>query len=255
LIGNAVGTAIPFLFACYALRRRWILSVMVLCIAGLYYPVTLTKLSLFEPIWLLLLAVLALVARPRTAVILSLLIPIMVALAAYSAGAHFLFGTLSLRLFAIPPVSLEHYFDFFSQHPLTNFCQISWLKSVMSCPYSGELGVVFADTYRLGNLNASPFATEGVASVGTLWMPISMFVCGVILSVGNTISAGLPKKMVFISAAMVPVILLSVPLSTVWLSHGLALLFLLWWLTPRDYFYTPSAADRPSSEPLSVTTD
>jgi hypothetical protein len=91
-----------------------------------------------------------------------------------------------------------------------------------------------ANAYHIGSMNASLFATEGVASVGPLWMPLAGLVCGLIIGLGNKIAAGLPGRFVLISGAIVPHTLLNVPLSTTFLSNGLALLMLLWWVTPRD---------------------
>jgi hypothetical protein len=147
-----------------------------------------------------------------------------------------IFALLNFRLLAIPASSLEHYFAFFSDHSLTNFCQIKLLKSVIACPYSDQLGVVMANQYHLGNMNGSLFATEGVASVGPMFAPLSALACGLVIALGNKVSAGLPLRFVLISAAIIPHILLNVPLSTTLLSNGLGLLMLLWFVTPRDYF-------------------
>jgi hypothetical protein len=172
-------------------------------------------------------------------VILSLLIPTAVGLLArpfHSDIAYAVFGFLSFRMLAIPSISLDHYYVFFSDHPLTHFCQLSFTKGIMDCPYPDQLGVVLSNWFRLGNLNASLFATEGVASVGPLFAPISALVCGLVLAIGNKVSADLPKPFIFVSAAAIPHILLNVPLATTLLSHGLGLLFLLWYVTPPDYF-------------------
>jgi hypothetical protein len=84
-----------------------------------------------------------------------------------------------------------------------------------------------------GNLNASLFSTEGIASVGPLFAPIPIMVCGLVIGFANRLSAGLPPRFVLISGSVIPHILLNVPLTTTLLSHGAALLFLLWYLTPR----------------------
>jgi hypothetical protein len=104
----------------------------------------------------------------------------------------------------------------------------------MSCPYPDQLGVVFANAYRLGNMNASLFATEGVASVGLIWMPLAALVCGFVFAVTNKVSAGLQPRFILISGAMIPIMLMNVPVSTMLLSNGLALLIVLWWLAPRS---------------------
>jgi hypothetical protein len=124
---------------------------------------------------------------------------------------------------------------FFSDHAFTGFCQISALKAIIACPYRDQLGVVMANQYHLGNMNASLFATEGVASVGPLFAPIAALACGFVIAIGNKVSAGLPPGFILISAAVVSHILVDVPLSTTVVSKGLGVLTLLWYLTPRNW--------------------
>jgi hypothetical protein len=87
-----------------------------------------------------------------------------------------------------------------------------------------------------GNFNASLFATEGIASVGLLLAPVSVFVCGLVIALGNRLSAGLPPSFILVSGAILPQVLLNVPFSTALLTHGAAFLFLLWYITPRSMF-------------------
>jgi hypothetical protein len=84
-------------------------------------------------------------------------------------------------------------------------------------------------------MNASLFATEGIASVGPLFAPIAALACGLVIALGNKVSAGLPPGFILISAAVISHILLDVPLSTTLVSKGLGALMLLWYLTPRDW--------------------
>ena len=101
--------------------------------------------------------------------------------------------------------------------------------------------------YKLGAFNASLLATEGIASVGFYLAPIAVLACGLIVGIANRLSSGLPARFILLSGAMLPQILLNVPFSTVLLSHGAALLFLLWYLTPRTMFEAaPPAIDAPS---------
>jgi hypothetical protein len=144
------------------------------------------------------------------------------------------FGTVNFRAFAIPSSALDHYNDFFSTHQLTYFCQLSFLQEIANCPYSDQLAIVLADAYRLGNFNASLLATEGIASLGPLLAPLSILICGLILGLANRLSAGLPDRFILLSGAAFPQILLNVPLTTTLLSHGAALLFLLWYIVPRQ---------------------
>ena len=103
-------------------------------------------------------------------------------------------------MLAFPGVALERYFDFFAHHDLTHFCQIGIVRSFTGCPYQFQLGAEMESHYHMGNLNGSLFATEGIASVGPILAPLSALVCGLILSIGNSVSAHLPKRLVATSA-------------------------------------------------------
>jgi hypothetical protein len=244
-IGASSNALLPFAFACFFIRGyRW-RAAAALVLLLLFYPITLTKVSLFAPFWLLFLATLATLFEARIAVLLSLSLPALlgVLFVPFEANGviskiHFLdyFGTVNFRMLAVPSVALDMYNDFFSRHELTHFCQMQFLKPFVSCPYSEYLSIVMSKNYQLGNVNASLFATEGIASVGLKWAPVSIFVCGLIVALGNRLSAGLPPKLVLLSAGVLTQILLNVPLSTSLLSYGAGLLFLLWYVTPREVF-------------------
>jgi hypothetical protein len=149
---------------------------------------------------------------------------------------------------AIPSVAMDVYNDFFSSHELTHFCQISFLKPVMHCPYQDQLSVVMNGAYPFGYFNASLFATEGIASVGRLFAPVATFVCGLVIALGNRLSAGLPAEFILISGAILPQAFLNVPLTTVLLTHGAGILFLLWYVTPRSLFQQTSVAQAVSQD-------
>jgi hypothetical protein len=110
------------------------------------------------------------------------------------------------------------------------------LKPFVNCPYIDPLSIVMANAYHVGNLNASLFATEGVASVGLVMAPLVVLACGLAISLGNRLSAGLSPRFILISGALLPNILLNVPLTITLLTYGAAVLFLLWHVTPRAMF-------------------
>ena len=181
----------------------------------------------------------------RIAVVLSLLVPLLAGLAlitAFGERAALYFSTVNFRMIAIPSIAIDVYNDFFSSHDLTHYCQISVLKPVMHCPYQDQLSIVMERTYKLGFFNASLFATEGVASVGILFAPVATFACGLVIALGNRLSAGLPAEFILISGAILPLVFLNVPLTTVLLTHGAGILFLLWYVTPRVLFEQASVA-------------
>jgi hypothetical protein len=255
-IGATSNALLPFAFACFVTRRNHWRAVAVLLLLLLFYPITLSKLALFAPFWLLFTALLSRFIEARTAVVLSLFLPtlagvILAFLVDTGALTHDLmmkyFNVVNYRMIAFPSIAIDIYNDFFSTHRHTYFCQISFLKTLVDCPYKDPLAIVMANAYQLGNLNASLFATEGIASVGLVMAPFAVFACGLVIAVGNRLSAGLPPRFIMISGALLPHVLLNVPLTISLLTYGAAALFLLWYVTPRTLFEPKPSASLPAS--------
>lgn len=239
LVGITTSSLLPFAFAGFIARKAFWRAGAVLILLFFFYPVTLSKLSLFTPCWLVALLILSKLVEARLVVILSLLAPVLAGvllLRLLGEHAASYFTIVNFRMIAIPSVAMDVYNDFFATHELTHFCQISVLKRLVACPYQDQLSVVMQQAYKLGYLNASLFATEGIASVGGRYAPVAAFACGLVIALGNRLSAGLPSGFILLSAAVIPQVLLNVPLTTVLLTHGMGLLFLLWYVTPRSIF-------------------
>jgi hypothetical protein len=244
-MGATSDAMLPFAFAAFVARGdRWRAAAALLLLL-LLYPITLSKLVLFAPFWLLFLALLGRFFEARTTVVLSLLLLVsagVVLALLYSADILSFpsmigyFSAINFRMIAFPSIALDVYNHFFSTHDHTHFCQILFLKPFVTCPYSDYLSVMMARTYQLGNLNASLFATEGIASVGPILAPLAGFGCGLLISLINRLSSGLPSKFILLSGGILPQVFLNVPLTTTLLTGGAALLFLLWYVTPRTMF-------------------
>ena len=252
LIAITSSTLLPFAFACYVTRKDTWRAVAVLLLLTFYYPITLSKVALFAPAWLVMVMMFSRFFEARLTVILSLLAPLVVGLILfglfesralpYEATIPY-FGIVNFRMVAIPSIAMDFYNDFFFRHDVTYFCQMRVLKPLMSCPYQELLSSVIFNEYGIGgNFNASLFATEGIASVGMVFAPVAVFGCGLILAVGNRMSAGLPPRFVLLSGAILPQILLNVPLTITLLTHGALFLFLLWYVTPRTMFEQQESA-------------
>ena len=244
-MGNWVNALLPFAFACYLVLGKPLRAFATLVLLCLFYPITLTKLTLFAPFWLAFLWLLGRFFEARVAVVLSLLLPLLIGdglLPLLASGVishdHFIgyFGTINFRMMAVPSIALDLYNDFFSRHELTHFCQIQILKQFVACPYNEYLSVIMSRVYNLGAVNASLFATEGIASVGPKLAPLSALACGMVIGLANRLSAGLPPRFILLSGGLLLQILLNVPLTTSLLSNGAAVLFLLWSIMPREIF-------------------
>jgi hypothetical protein len=238
LVGMVSSALLPFAFAGFAMRKAYWRAGAVLFLLLFFYPITFSKLALFTPFWLVAMLLLSKLVEARVTVVLSLLVPILAGIlliSLFKEHAALYFSIANLRLVAVPAIAMDVYNDFFSRHDLTYFCQISALKQFMHCPYQDQLSIVMERAYKLGNFNGSLFA-EGIASVGPLFAPAAVFICGLVIALGNRLSAGLPAGFILISGAIIPQILLNVSLTTVLLTHGAGLLFLLWYVTPRAIF-------------------
>lgn len=238
LVGMTSGALLPFAFAGFVMRNAYWRAAAAVLLLLCVYPVVFSKTALFAPLWLVFMLALSRLFEARAAVVLSLLLPLAVSLALivlFGIAAAPIYALVSFRMVAVPSVAIGVYSDFFSSHDLTYFCQISPLKAVMSCPYHEQLSLVMEKAYKLGNFNASLLA-EGIASVGLTFAPVAVLAAGLVVAIGNRLSAGLPATFVMLSGALVPQLLLNIPLSTVLLTHGAGLLFLLWYITPRTIF-------------------
>ncbi|MCK1393520.1 hypothetical protein [Bradyrhizobium sp. 1] len=243
-IGITLGALLPFAFACFVERGANIPACATLLLILSFYPITLTKTTMFAPFWLAFLWLLTSHMEARRVVILSLLIPLLVGVLVallYYAGvvslAHLIdyFGSVNFRMIAFPSISLDVYNDFFSRHEVTHFCQISLIRSYIGCPYAEQLPAILARNYPVGNINASLLATEGIASVSTAWTPLSALLSGLILSLGNCTSNRLPPRFVILSSGVLVQTLLNVPLSILLITNGAAAIFLLWYITPSPW--------------------
>ncbi|WP_247525786.1 hypothetical protein [Bradyrhizobium sp. 199] len=241
-IGITSGALLPFAFACFLRVRMRLRATLCLVLLALFWPITLSKTSLFAPLWLMFLVGLSRILSIRMAVIASLLLPLalgVLAAALYARGLlpertfYTYFGTVNFRMAALTSSALDFYNDYFSRNDLMYFCQIGLIKSFVTCAHQEQLSVVMQNAYHIGNFNASLFATEGIASVGMTFAPLAALGCGLLISLGNRASAGLPGDFVLISGGMMLNILMNVPLSVALVTHGALILSLLWYVTPR----------------------
>jgi hypothetical protein len=237
-----IGALLPFAFAWFAMHRRYGLAALSIVLIVAFYPMLLNKTVAFAGVWLPFLFILFSLIEARRATVLSLLLPMLVGLIVFlltyvglpNKIFALVFGGVNYRMLAFPAMALDRYLDFFAHHDLTHFCQIGIIRHFTGCPYQFQLGAEMESHYHMGNLNGSLFATEGIASVGPMFAPLSALVCGLILSIGNSVSAHLPKRLVVTSAGVAMQVLVNVPLSASLLSNGLSLLFLLWYVTPAE---------------------
>ena len=246
LFGITSTALLPFAFAMFVEKRALWRAAAVLLLLVLFYPVTLTKTAFFAPAWLLVMLAASRLLQPKTTLTVTMLVPVaigLVLLGLYNTGlisfqaAPSYFRVVNLRMIAIPSLAMDYYNFFFARHDLTFFCQVRAVKATIGCAYQDELPAVIYNAFGIGgNFNASLFSTEGVASVGPFFAPLSALICGLIFGLGNRMSAGLPPRLILISGALAAQTFLNLPLTIGMVTYGGALLFLLWYVTPRTIF-------------------
>ncbi len=246
LFGITSNALLPFAFAMFVEKRALWRAAAVLLLLVLFYPVTLTKTAFFAPAWLLVVLAVSRFLQPKTTITITMLVPVaigLVLLGLYTTGfinfeaAPSYFRVVNLRMIAIPSLAMDYYNYFFARHDLTFFCQVRIVKATLGCPYQEELPTVIYNAFGIGgNFNASLFSTEGVASVGPFFAPLSALICGLIFGLGNRMSAGLPPRLILISGALAAQTFLNLPLTIGMVTYGGVLLFLLWYVTPRTIF-------------------
>jgi hypothetical protein len=229
-------SVLPFALAWFVSRRRWLHAGMAAIIMMAFFPMLLSKVVLFSPIWTIVLFVLFSRLEAKLAVVISLAVPLIVTALIYrlSPSTWMPFFVVDIRMIATPSIAIDRYLAFFADHPLTHFCQINMVGHLTGCPYTEQLGVIMHGVYNEGNFNASLFATEGIASVGPLLAPLVTFLCGLVIAAGNVASSRLSPAFVAASSGVFLNVLMNVPLSTSMLSNGGILLFALWSLTKRQ---------------------
>jgi hypothetical protein len=250
LTGSLTGGVLPFAFAYFACQRRYAMAAIAIALNASFYPFVLNRTLLFAVVWLPFLFLVFEFFKPKRAAVFALLVPMAISLVIYKIepdGNHgfrlsnYLFDLTNYRMFAIPAMAMDRFSDFFAHHELTHFCQIRFLAAISEgCAYMSPLSTVMEEHYHAGKITASLFGTEGIASVGVWLAPLSALVCGLILSIGNSVSARLSPCLIAVSSGLVVQSLVNTPLSTNILSSGLLVLFLLWLLTPEPAPKSPA---------------
>ncbi len=210
---------LPYLFAHFASRHRLDRGGRAsLLLALCFYPVVNNKTILLLPIWLPFLFWLFGHGSIRGwPTVLAFLIPLIIGLVAFLVLAadkdYVVFSAINLRFIAIPSLALDHYADFFAHRELTHFCQVSILRHLRGLPPMANSDRRSAPSIATAISNASFLATEGIASVGLAFAPVSAFVCGVILSAGSMASRHLSPRFIAVSSGIAVQAIMNVPLT------------------------------------------
>jgi len=143
------------------------------------------------------------------------------------------FTLMNYRLFSVPAVAFNVYYNFFQTHPLTYWSHINIITNFVSYPYAAPLSLVMADAYGLGNYNASFLETDGLAAAGTTALPFVSILFGLMLMGINSCMSKLNLTVIAIVAAGPSIALMDTGIGPSLLTNGLAPLAILLLFAPR----------------------
>lgn len=156
--------------------------------------------------------------------------------AAYSPLVTALGVNVILRVFAIPGMLMVAYDNFFRTHPFTYFSHISVVAPFVQYPYQHsigiELGIATARTTDY-NMNASFWATDGIAACGLWGVIIISCIVAFVFYLIDCVSA---RHWIVYSVLMLSqyaIVLANISFFTSVVTGGLWLFFLIFYISPR----------------------
>lgn len=147
---------------------------------------------------------------------------------------YYAFALTNYRLFSVPAIGFNVYYNFFQTNPHTYWSHINFISKFVSNPYGTQIGLVMADAYRLGNYNASFLETDGLAAAGPAVLPYIGIFFGAIMVWVNSCMRGLNATFLAIVTAGSAVALVDVGIGPGLITNGLALLSLVLLAAPRS---------------------
>lgn len=144
------------------------------------------------------------------------------------------FTLANYRLYSVPAIGFNVYYDYFSLHAYTYWSHIGFISNFVSYPYGQPLAMVLAEQYSLGNDNASFLETDGLAAAGPLMLPFISIIFGLVMLTINSCMRGLNITMCAIIMAGACIALIDTGLGPSLLTNGLIALTVLMLFAPRN---------------------
>lgn len=145
------------------------------------------------------------------------------------------FTLANYRLYSVPAIAFNVYYNFFATNPLTYWSHIGLISNFVAYPYGQQpLALVMHEAYRMGNENASFLETDGLAAAGRAMLPFISVIFGLVLVAINSCMRGLSIALCAIVMAGSSIALIDTGIGPGLLTNGLALLTLLLLFAPRN---------------------
>jgi hypothetical protein len=144
------------------------------------------------------------------------------------------FTLANYRLYAVPAISFNVYYNYFAVHPFTYWSHIGFVSNFVHYPYGLPLASELAEAYSLGNENASFIESDGLAAAGPVAMPFAALVFGLVMVAINSCLRGLNRVLWAIVMAAASVVLIDVPIGPGLITNGLVAMCVILLFAPRD---------------------
>jgi hypothetical protein len=145
-----------------------------------------------------------------------------------------IFTLANYRLYSVPAIGFNVYYDFFRINPLTYWSHIGFISNFVHYPYGQPLALVMAEAYELGNDNASFLETDGLAAAGPVMLPFISVIFGLVMMAINSCLRGLNITLCAIVMAAASVNLIDTGLGPGLLTNGLGLMTIVLLFAPRN---------------------
>jgi hypothetical protein len=144
------------------------------------------------------------------------------------------FTLANYRLYSIPAIGFNAYFNFFATHPFTHWSHITIIGDFVSNPYGQPLGAVMDDAYHQGSYNASFLETDGLAAAGVGVLPFISMLFGMVMLGVNSCMRGLNITLLVVVTAGSSIALTETGIGPGLVTNGVAFLSVFMLFVPRD---------------------
>ena len=226
---------IPILFVYYIQKKKYIISLVLVASQVLLFAMDGTKSTLFSMVAVLLIYLTFRKLSLSVTIVGITGFVLLSTLLYFAVDLEFFVDYVVRRIFFVPALLNDHYFTFFSDHPIDLYRQSLFSKIGFVSEYSRSIPYVIGEM-KLGNPNAylnnglfaDAFANLGV--VGLVAMPaLIVFVFRLIDSSIKSLSSAITPAVVIVAAFL----FLSSSFFTILFSHGFVAVILLLIFLPR----------------------
>jgi hypothetical protein len=142
---------------------------------------------------------------------------------------------IGFRLFSDPGFQTSVYSDFFSHNPWTYWSHLKGISSFIEYPYNLSINYLIGDFLgdAVNSSNANAWATDGIAAMGVMGVPVVGLFMGVVFYILDCSAAGFDPKISGLSITMHGMALSNLSLMSSFLGGGILFNMILLWLVPR----------------------